>query len=72
MTFPTNTTIASQLHFPAVTVPVGRAKDADAGVNDPELPVGLEILGLPLCEEDLMANAAGVEAVSPFFRAYFN
>ncbi|KAK5108364.1 hypothetical protein LTR62_008394 [Meristemomyces frigidus] len=62
LNFPTNTVIASQLLFPAVSVPVGRSKDVDEDPSGPELPVGLEILGLPLGEEELMAVAAGVEA----------
>ncbi|KAK3684580.1 hypothetical protein LTR37_020143 [Vermiconidia calcicola] len=57
----TNTVIGSQLLFPAASVPVGMAKDHEHP-DDPELPVGLEILGLPLREESLMAVAAGVEA----------
>ncbi|KAK5698043.1 hypothetical protein LTR97_007003 [Elasticomyces elasticus] len=61
ISYPTNTTIASQLLFPAISVPVGRAKD-DEEPDGPELPVGLEILGLPLAEERLIAVAAGIEA----------
>jgi len=38
------------------------AKDADEEGTGPELPVGLEILGLPLGEERLLSVAAGVEA----------
>lgn len=63
LTFPTNTVIASQLLFPAVSVPVGKAVD-DEEPEGPSLPVGLEILGLPLQEEVIMAIAAGVESVS--------
>jgi Asp-tRNA(Asn)/Glu-tRNA(Gln) amidotransferase A subunit family amidase len=29
--------------------------------DGPELPVGLEVLGLPLREESLLAAAAGIE-----------
>ena len=36
LTYPTNTVIASQLHFPAATVPAGFTED--------RLPVGLEIM----------------------------
>lgn len=61
LNFPTNTVIASQLLFPAASVPVGKTKDDD-DKDGPELPVGLEILGLPLQEERVMAVAAGVEA----------
>lgn len=60
--FPTNTVIASQLLFPAASVPVGMTKDDD-GSEGPELPVGLEVLGLPLQEENVLAVSAGVEAV---------
>jgi len=62
LNFPTNTVIASQLLFPAVSVPIGRSKDVDEDPDGPELPVGLEILGLSLDEERLLAVAAGVEA----------
>lgn len=64
--FPTNTIIGSQLLFPAVSVPAGKTKDLEGDLEGPELPVGLEILGLPLREESLMAIAAGAEAA---FRA---
>lgn len=37
-------------------------KDREEDPEGPELPVGLEILGLPLREESLMGVAAGVEA----------
>jgi len=43
-------------------VPAGKTKDLDEDPEGPELPVGLEILGLPLREESLLAIAAGVEA----------
>lgn len=57
-----NTVIGSQLLFTALSVPIGRAKDDDFP-NDPELPVGLEILGVPLSEERILNLAAGVEAL---------
>jgi amidase len=60
--FPTNTIIGSQLLFPAVSVPAGMTRDLEEDPDGPELPVGLEILGLPLREESLMAVAAAVEA----------
>ena len=60
--FPTNTIIGSQLLFPAISVPAGKTRDLEADSEGPELPVGLEILGLPLREENMMAVAAGVEA----------
>lgn len=53
--------IGSQLLFPAVSVPAGKTRDLKEDADSPELPVGLEILGLPLREESLMAVAAGVE-----------
>ena len=61
LNYPTNTIIASELLFPAISVPVGKAKD-DEFPDDPDLPIGLEILGLPLGEEKLLGVAAGVEA----------
>jgi amidase len=47
LNYPTNTIIGSQLLFRAASVPVGMAKDAEHP-QDPELPVGPVILGLPL------------------------
>lgn len=55
LTYPTNTVIASQLLFPAVTIP--------AGLTEGRLPVGLEFMGLPHGEHALLAIAAGAEAV---------
>lgn len=60
--FPTNTVIGSQLLWTAVSVPVGKCRD-DEWPEDPELPVGLEILGVPLSEERILNLAAGVEAL---------
>ncbi|CZT15964.1 uncharacterized protein RCC_01804 [Ramularia collo-cygni] len=60
--FPTNTAIGSYLLFASVSVPIGRAKD-DGYPEDPELPVGLEILGVPLSEERILNIAAGIEGV---------
>ncbi|KAF2165696.1 hypothetical protein M409DRAFT_55582 [Zasmidium cellare ATCC 36951] len=57
-----NTVIGSQLLFTALSVPIGRAKDDDFP-DDPALPVGLEILGVPLSEERILNIAAGVEAL---------
>ncbi|GIZ37717.1 hypothetical protein CKM354_000115400 [Cercospora kikuchii] len=62
LNYPTNTVIASQLLWSAVSVPIGTAKD-DEYPDDPELPVGLEILGLPLSEDKLLNLAAGIEAM---------
>ncbi len=53
LTYPTNTVIASQLWFPAVTVPVG--------FTDTGLPVGLEIMGIPYGEKELLRTARGLE-----------
>ena len=61
LNYPTNTIIGSQLLFPAVSLPVGRAKDHEDR-DGVELPVGIEVLGLPLREESLLAAAAGIEA----------
>lgn len=46
-----------------MSVPVGKARDEDDEPDGPELPVGLEILALPLQEVKLMTVGAGVEAV---------
>ena len=54
LTYPTNTVIASQLLFPAITVPAGLTSDG--------LPVGLELMTLPYAERALLATAAAVEA----------
>ncbi len=53
LTFPTNTVIASQLLFPAVSVP--------AGFTDGGLPVGLELMGVPFDEARLLGLAHAVE-----------
>jgi amidase len=45
-----------------MSVPVGKTKDFHDDPEGPELPVGLEILGLPLGEAKLLAVGAGVEA----------
>jgi amidase len=51
--YPTNTLIASQLHFPAISVP--------AGYTESGLPVGLELMTVPYDEARLLAVARGVE-----------
>ena len=51
--FPTNTMIAPQAGLPAVTVPAGATPDG--------LPVGLEILGLPLDEPTVLRVAYAFE-----------
>lgn len=62
LNYPTNTVIASQLLWSAISVPIGTAKD-DEYPDDPEMPVGLEILGLPMSEDKLLNLAAGIEAM---------
>ncbi|CAK3912106.1 amidase family [Lecanosticta acicola] len=57
-----NTVIGSQLLWTALSVPIGKTRD-DRYPDDPELPVGLEILGVPLSEERILNIAAGVEAL---------
>lgn len=54
--------IASQLLFPAMSVPISKTRDVEDGPEGPELPVGLEILGLPFGEEKMLVIGAGVEA----------
>lgn len=54
LTYPTNTVIASQLLFPAITVPAGQTPDG--------LPVGLEFMAVPYGERSLLALAAASEA----------
>ena len=54
LTYPTNTVIASQLLFPAITIP--------AGQTDNGLPVGLEFMAVPFGERALLALAAASEA----------
>lgn len=54
--FPTNTSIGSQLKFPAISVPVGFTENG--------LPVGLELLGMPFSEQKLLELAFGVEALT--------
>jgi amidase len=51
--YPTNTLIASQLHFPAISVPAGFTRSG--------LPVGLELMAVPYDEARLLNVARGVE-----------
>lgn len=59
--FPTNTSIASIGWMPSVSVPAGFADDQEAGGRLGRLPVGLEIMGLPMREQELLTLARGVE-----------
>lgn len=61
LTYPTNTIIASQLHFPAVTVPVG--------FTDNGLPVGMELMSVPYDEKSLILLAAAIETATQARRA---
>jgi Asp-tRNA(Asn)/Glu-tRNA(Gln) amidotransferase A subunit family amidase len=54
LTYPTNTVIASQLLFPAITIPAGQTANS--------LPVGLEFMTIPYGERTLLALAAASEA----------
>ncbi|KUM33625.1 amidase [Arthrobacter sp. EPSL27] len=54
LTYPTNTVIASQLLFPAITIPAGQTTEG--------LPVGLEFMAVPYGERELLALAAASEA----------
>jgi amidase len=53
LTFPTNTVIGSQAGLPALTIPVGFTSDG--------LPVGLELLGVPLAEAKMLQFARSWE-----------
>ncbi|WP_298944591.1 amidase [uncultured Microbacterium sp.] len=52
LTFPTNTVIASQAGFPAISIPVGFTESG--------LAVGLEVLGTPFTEQRLLQFAAAL------------
>ncbi|PVH69699.1 amidase family protein [Cadophora sp. DSE1049] len=54
--FPTNTSVASQLHHPAISIPVGFTEKTG-------LPVGLEFVGLPYSEQRLLELAYGAESL---------
>jgi len=56
LTFPTNTVIASQSSLPAMSVP--------AGFTAGGLPVGMEVLGRPLAEADLLRFARAWELLA--------
>ena len=59
--FPTNTLIGAQTWMPAISVP--------AGFTDGGVPVGMEILGLPYREGDLLALAYAFEQATGHRRA---
>ena len=61
LTYPTNTVIASQLLFPAISIPAGFTGDG--------LPVGLELMVLPYGEPELLSLARGVEIATDGRRA---
>jgi Asp-tRNA(Asn)/Glu-tRNA(Gln) amidotransferase A subunit family amidase len=61
LNYPTNTLIASQLKFPAISVP--------AGFTESGLPVGLELLSVPYDEARLLKVARGVELATQARRA---
>jgi amidase len=61
LNYPTNTLIASQLLFPAISVP--------AGYTESGLPVGLELMAVPYDEARLLKVARGVEVVTHARRA---
>jgi len=61
LTYPTNTVIASQLHFPAISVPAGFTANG--------LPVGLELMSVPYDEVRLMQLAHAVEQATHARRA---
>ena len=55
--FPANTLLAAQSAFPAITIPAGTISSG--------LPVGLEFLGLPNRDADLVALAFDLERIRP-------
>jgi amidase len=63
-TFPTNTLVAAQSWMPALSVP--------AGFTEHGLPVGLEIMGFPYAEADLLAVAYAYEQATDHRRAPFS
>jgi Asp-tRNA(Asn)/Glu-tRNA(Gln) amidotransferase A subunit family amidase len=60
LTYPTNTLIAAQTWMPAVSLPAGYTK---AG-----LPVGIEMMGLPYREADLLSLAYAFEQATKYRR----
>ena len=60
-TYPTNTLIAAQSWLPAISVP--------AGFSEAGLPVGIEMMGLPYREADLVSIAYAFEQLTHHRRA---
>jgi Asp-tRNA(Asn)/Glu-tRNA(Gln) amidotransferase A subunit family amidase len=61
LTFPTNTVIAAQAGLPALTIPVGFTEEG--------LPVGMELLGTPFAEANMLQFAHAWERATSFRRA---
>lgn len=61
LTFPTNTLIAAQADLPSVSMP--------AGFSGAGVPVGIEIVGRPYGEGDLLTLAHSIEKATGFRRA---
>ena len=59
-TYPTNTLIAAQSWLPAITVPAGFVGT---------LPVGLELMGIPYGEDDLISKAFAFEKITSYRRS---
>jgi Asp-tRNA(Asn)/Glu-tRNA(Gln) amidotransferase A subunit family amidase len=57
-TFPTNTLIASQTWMPSICLP--------AGFSEEGVPVGIEFVGLPYHESDLLRLGSSFEAVTKY------
>ena len=60
LTFPTNTVIASQSLLPSICVP--------AGFSDASIPVGMEIIGPPQHEPDLIRLGHAFEQLTQWRR----
>ena len=61
LTYPTNTLIAAQTWMPAISGPAGYTKDG--------VPVGIEVVGLPYREADLLSIAYSFEQVTKYRKA---
>ena len=49
-------------HAHSGSIPIGKTRDVLEDQAAPELPVGIEVLGLPLRETHMLSVGAGVEA----------